>query len=447
METETVKSIQRTKSTLNPPQMLIIGFVCLIIVGTLLLKLPISTTSPISWLTALFTATSATTVTGLIVVDTPTAFTMFGKIVILTLIQVGGLGIMTFAILIFLVMGKKISIKQRLLVQNALNQNTLGGIIKLAKNLLIFSLLIELVVAFLLALYWGPKIGWQKGIFFSIFHTVSAFNNAGFSLWSDNLSRWVGDPIVNLLITFLIIIGGLGFTVLVNLWTARHVRELTLHTKFMLVGTLALNVFGFLMVLSLEFNNPGTIGHLPLGQKLWASYFQGVIPRTAGFNTVPIGHLRDATLFILILLMFIGAGSTSTGGGIKVTTFIALLLTIVKILKGEQDAVAFGRTIKDSIFIRAFALVVASLTSIFTAIFILTLTEKASFLSIAFEVVSAFGTVGLSTGLTPHLSVIGKLVIISMMFIGKLGPLTLVFSVGAPEIRNIRYPEGRLFIG
>lgn len=432
---------------LSPPQVLILGFISMIILGAVLLKLPIATTQPITWLTAFFTAVSATTVTGLIVVDTPTAFTLFGKIIIMVLIQVGGLGIMTFAIMVFLIMGKKISFKQRLLIQNALNQSTFGGLIKLVKNVLIFSLSIEAIAAFLLSLYWGPKMGWGKGIFFSIFHSISAFNNAGFALWSDSLSKWVDDPAVNLIISTLIIIGGLGFTVLINLWYARNFKDLSLHTKFMLVGTLFLNAFAFVIIFTLEYNNPNTLGNLSTGGKLLGAYFQAVTTRTAGFNTVPIGNLHDATLFFIILLMFIGAGSTSTAGGIKVTTFIALLLSVVKILRGEEDAVAFGRTIKDSIFMKAFALVVASLTFIFTAIFILSMTEKASFLQIAFEVVSAFGTVGLSTGITGNLTVTGQIVIMFMMMIGKLGPLTLVYSLAAPEIRKVRYPEGRLFIG
>jgi trk system potassium uptake protein TrkH len=448
MESKTVQEVPgNQKRQLNPPQILILGFAAIITLGAVLLKLPIATTEPITWLDAFFTATSATTVTGLIVVDTPKVFTDFGEIVIMILIQVGGLGIMTFAILIFLIMGKKISFKQRLVLQNALNQGTFGGIVKLVKQVLIFALTIEGVVAFLLAIYWGPKIGWGKAVYFSIFHAISAFNNAGFSLWSDNLSDWVGDPVVNLLISLLIIVGGLGFTVLVNLWTARRVRDLTLHTKFMLIGTLLINAFAFVMIFALEYNNPHTLGHLSLGGKMWGAYFQGVTTRTAGFNTVDIGDLREASLFLMILLMFIGAGSTSTGGGIKVTTFIALLLSVVKILQGKQDSVAFGRTIKDSIFMKAFALVVASLTFIFIAIFILSLTEDAPFIKVAFEVVSAFGTVGLSTGITGHLSTIGQIVIICMMFIGKLGPLTLVFSLGTPEVKKIRYPEGRMFIG
>ncbi|HEX7064925.1 MAG TPA: TrkH family potassium uptake protein [Bacillales bacterium] len=435
------------KKRLNPPQILAIGFLSTIIIGAILLKLPFATTTPITWLDSFFTATSATTVTGLIVVDTPGTFTLFGEIVIMILIQVGGLGIMTFAILAFLIMGKKISFKQRLVIQSALNQTTSGGIVKLVKKVLILAFSVESSIAFLLALYWSSEIGWQKAIYYSIFHTISAFNNAGFSLWSDNLSRWVSDPIVNILISSLIIIGGLGFTVLINLWEARHLRDLTLHTKFMLVGTLIINVFAFVMIFSLEFHNPETLGNLSFGGKMWGAYFQAITTRTAGFNSVAVGGLRDATLFLMILLMYVGAGSTSVGGGIKLTTFITLLLSVEKILRGKKEAVAFGRTIKDSIFVKAFAIVVTSLTFIFIAIFILSLTEQASFIDVAYEVVSAFATVGLSTGLTGHLSVTGQIVIMCMMFIGKLGPLSLVFLLATPEVTKVRYPEGKIFIG
>lgn len=354
---------------------------------------------------------------------------------------------MTFAVLIFLIMGRRISFKQRLLVQNALNQNDFGGIIRLVKRLLVFSLAFEAFAAFLLSLYWGPMMGWGRGIYYGIFYSVTAFNNSGLSLSVHGLNPWVGDPIVSLVITTLVIIGGLGFTVLVNLWDARHLRDLTLHTKFMLIGTLGLNAFAFIMIFVLEFHNPETLGDLSFGSKIWGAYFQSVSTRTAGFHVVDLAGMREATLFVLILLMYVGAGSTSAGGGIKVTTFIVLLLSVVNIFRGRRDAVAFGRTIKASVFMKAFAIVVTSLTFIFIAIFILSLTEQASFFTIVFEVMAAFSTTGYSIGLTEHLTAAGKIVIMFLMFIGKLGPLSLVFSLAAPEVEKIRYPEGKLFIG
>lgn len=448
MTTSSVREIPgNQKHRVSPPQILGMGFIAVIALGAILLKLPFATTSPITWMDAFFTATSATTVTGLTVIDTPVVFTLFGQIVILILIQIGGLGIITFAILFFLVLGIRISVRQRLVIQNALNQNHSGGMVMLVKRVLIFALSIEGIAAFLLALYWGQSMDWGKSIYFSIFHTVSAFNNAGFALTSDSLAQWTGDPIVNLIFGGLILIGGLGFTVLINLWESRHLQDLTLHTKFMLVGTFVINAFAFLMILVLEYHNPETLGNLPLDEKLWGSYFQTITTRTAGFHTIDTGGLREATLFMILLLMYIGAGSASAGGGIKLTTFFILLLSVVKILRGNQDAVAFKRTIQEDIFMRAFALVVTSFMFIFMVIFILSLTEDASFLDLAFEVVSAFGTVGLTTGMTPHLSIIGQIGIMMLMFIGKLGPLTLMFSLTAPQTAKIRYPKGKLFLG
>lgn len=430
----------------NPPQMLILGFLSAITIGTLMLKLPVATRTSVTWLDAFFTATSSVTVTSLTVQPTET-FTMFGQIVILVLIQVGGLGIMSFAVLIFLIMGKRISFKQRLLVQNALNQTDSGGIVLLVKRVLAFTLLFELMAAFLLSLYWGPALGWRKGIYDAVFYAVTAFNNSGLTPHGKGLAPWAGDPVVTLVITVLIIIGGLGFTVLVNLWDARHIKDLTLHTRLMLIGTLGLNLFAFIMIFALEFHNPETFGHLSFGSKLWTSYFQSVSTRTAGFGMVDMSQMRVATLFILILLMYIGTGSASVGGGIKVTTFIVLLMSVVNIFRGQRNAVAFGRTIKESIFMRAFAIVVTSLTLIFIGIFILSLTEQASFIQIVFEVVAAFSTTGYGTGVTEQLTATGRIVLMFLMFIGKLGPLTLVFSLSAPEAEKVRYPEGKLFIG
>lgn len=445
--TRPTNPVKKRNSQFNPPQLLVVGFFTAIVIGTLLLKFPVATHSTITWLDAFFTATSSVTVTSFTVVDSMETFTLFGQIVILALIQIGGLGIMSFAILIILITGRRISLKQRLLVQNALNQDESGDIIRLVKRLLVFTMTFEFFSAFLLSLYWGPKMGWGQGIYNAVFYSVTAFNNAGLPPTAEGLSPWIGDPIVTLIITTLVIIGGMGFTVLVNLWDARHLKDLTLHTRFMLIGTLGLNLFAFIMIFLLEFYNPETLGDLPFGTKVWGAYFQSISTRTAGFGMIDISEMRVTTLFVLLLLMFIGAGSASVGGGIKVTTFIVLLLSVVNIFRGRKEAVAFGRTIKESIFMKAFAIVVSSLTLIFIGIFILSLTEQTSFLHIVFEVVAAFSTTGYEMGLTEQLTVTSKIVIMFLMFIGKLGPLTLILSLGAPEVRKIRYPEGKLFIG
>lgn len=439
--------ITKTTINLSPPQILALLYVFMIITGGALLMLPFATTEPISWLSALFTATSASTVTGLNVVDPGSTYTLFGQIVILFLIQIGGLGIMTFAVLVVIMLGKKIGLKQRLVIQQALNQTSIGGVIKLVKVLLIFSLSFEIIISFMLAIRWVPEMGWGKGIYYSIFHTISAFNNAGFALWPDGLSRYVNDPVVNILITVLFIVGGLGFTVIIDLWYSKEFRNLSLHSKIMLVGTFFINVIAIILIFMLEYHNSKTIGNEPFITKLLASYFQAVSPRTAGFNTIDIGSMKDSSLFLTIILMFIGAGSASTGGGIKVTTFVVLLLSVKTFIKGKNEAVIFNRTIGSSIFIKSLAITLVSASFVVIAIFILSITEKFSFLQITYEVVSAFGTTGLTMGITGNLSAIGQLVIMFMMIIGKIGPLTLIFSIATSKENNIRYPNGDVLIG
>lgn len=432
---------------MNPSQLLILVFTIFIIIGTIFLKLPWATTTSVSWWDALFTATSAMTVTGLAVVDTETAYTLFGEIVIVSLIQLGGLGIMSFAVLIFMVLGKKIGFRERILVQQSMNQTSLGGVVQLVRNLFFFSLVIEFIAMVLLSLRWVPELGWSKGIYYSFFHSISAFNNAGFALWSDGLSRYVGDPIINIVITLLFIIGGLGFTVLADLKSKDTFRKLSLHSKIMIVGTFSINIVAMLFIFILEYGNPNTLGSLSLVEKWWASYFQAVTTRTAGFNSLDIGSLSDPTIHFMILLMFVGAGSASTGGGIKLTTFIVIVLAVVTYLKGKKEIVVARRTVSETIIFRSLAITMISLTLIFLAIFVLTITEDAAFLPIVFEVVSAFGTVGLSMGITGTLSIIGKLVIIIVMFAGKLGPLTFAFSLARQEKSKIRYPQEDVLTG
>jgi trk system potassium uptake protein len=433
---------------LSPPQLLVVTFLFFIIVGMGLLKLPFATTESITWLDALFTTTSAMTVTGLAVVDTGGSFTLFGEVVIMSLIQIGGLGIMSFAVLIFMMLGKKIGFKERLLLQQALNQTSVGGVIKLVKYLFIFSFLVEGFAVLLLASEWVPEFGWRRGLYVSIFHSISAFNNAGFSLWSDSLMGYVGSPIVNITISFLFIVGGIGFTVLVDLWKSKTIRKLSLHTKIMVVGTFVINIFAFMMIFILEYNNPNTLAQLPFLDKLFASYFQAVTPRTAGFNSLDYGSMERSTLLLTILLMFIGAGSASTGGGIKLTTFVVISLSVFAFLKEKREIRIFRRTIDQNYIFKALAVSMISVLLVFTALFFLDMTEKnASFLAILFEVVSAFGTVGLSMGITGSLTAIGKWIIIIVMFVGKLGPLTLAFSLSRPDKEKIRYPKEDILTG
>ncbi|MCD5322139.1 MULTISPECIES: TrkH family potassium uptake protein [Pontibacillus] len=431
----------------NPPQILISTFLALILVGTFILLLPISTTEGISFVDALFTSTSAMTVTGLVVVDTGTAFTTFGEIVIMALIQLGGLGIMTFAVFIYLALGRKIGIRERLLIKQALNQNTLGGVIALAKRLLIFSLVVEAMAVVFLTLEWGADLGWGRALYASVFHAISAFNNAGFSIWSDSLSGYVGDPVVNLVITILFIIGGIGFTVVFDMWKSKDFSQLSLHSKLMILGTIGINVISFFMIFVLEYNNPNTLASMSTPDQIQASYFQAVTPRTAGFNTLDIGSMEHASLFYMIILMFIGGGSASTAGGIKLTTALLIVLATFTFYKQREEVVTFKRSLPYPLILRALSLAMGSVVVVLVAIFILNLTEDAPFLDIVFEGVSAFGTVGLSMGLTGSLTTIGKVTIILTMLIGKLGPLTFAFAFARHRTDRVKYPKEDVLTG
>jgi trk system potassium uptake protein len=432
----------------SPPQLLVITFIFFSTLGMFLLKLPFATVDGITMLDALFTAVSAMTVTGLIVVDTGSVFTMFGEIVIMFLIQIGGLGIMSFAVLIFMMIGKKIGFKERLLIQQALNQSSVGGVIKLVKYLFVFSFTVEAAALVLLATEWVPEYGWGRGLYVSLFHSISAFNNAGFSIWEDSLMGYVGNPTVNLVISALFIIGGIGFTVLIDLYKTRSLRKLSLHTKIMLLGTLIINTTAMIILFILEFDNPHTLANLSLFDKLQAAYFSAVTPRTAGFNTLDYASMERDSILLTILLMFIGAGSASTGGGIKLTTFVVISLSVFAFLKEKREIRLFRRTISEFHIFKALAVSMMSVFLVFIALFILNISEKgAEFLPVLFEIVSAFGTVGLSMGITGSLTDIGKSVIIVVMFIGKLGPLTLAFSLSKPDKEKIRYPKEDILTG
>lgn len=433
---------------LKPPQSLALSFAVIILFGTLLLKLPAAAEKPVSWIDAFFTAASATTVTGLATVDIGSTYTIFGQVVILVLVQLGGLGFMTFAVLGLMMLGRKIGLKHRILIQEAFNQASLGGLIRLVRTLFLFTVSVEAIAFIILSERWVPEFGWGKGMYYSLFHTVTAFNNAGFSIWPDNLIRYAGDPVVNIVISGLLIIGGIGFTVLVDIRNKRSFRSLTLHTKLVLIGTLGLNAAAMLLFFILEYGNPGTLGHMSLLDKLWGAYFQAVSPRTAGFNTVPIDQMSTPSILIMCLLMFIGAGSASTASGIKITTFIVVLLATISFLSGKGETTVFKRTIKRETVVRSLAIIVISTFFIMLCLFALTVTEHQSFLGLLFEALSAFGTVGLTLNVTPHLTFAGKIIIIMMMFIGRVGPLTIAFMFSRKKKESkVKYPTEDIITG
>lgn len=442
-----------TKLKLTSSRIILLGFAVPIFLGTVLLALPISSSSGLSigWLAALFTSTSAVCVTGLVVLDTGTDFSHFGQVIILLLIQIGGLGFMTFSVLIAVIMGKKIGLKERLLIQQSSNSVTTQGVVRLSLSIFLISFIVETTGAIVLALRWANELGTTRSIYYGIFHSVSAFNNAGFGLWPDSLSRYVGDPLVNIVISFLFIIGGIGFTVILDLYRKRRWRDLSFHTKIVLITSGLLCMAGFLVIFAIELFNTKTFSTLSWSERTWAAYFQGVVTRTAGFNSIDIGAMLPASQFFMIFLMFVGASSGSTGGGIKTTTFAVLMLSIVSTIKGKTDVQLLKKRISQDIIFRALAVMTISLGVVLTATFLLSITEYAhpkDFLALLFEATSAFGTVGMSMNLTPELSPLGKCIIIITMYIGRLGPLTLALALAQKNVKQkYRYPEDKLLIG
>lgn len=437
-----------TVMQLTPPQALILSFVVLSLAGMLLLKLPFASNVPTSWLQALFTAVSASTITGLSVVDVGSHYTLFGQSVLLALIQLGGLGLLTFGVLIIHWSSGRLTLRNRAAMRDSFNQSGRIDMQSLLRVLVGFVVLVELLGTLLLATQWVPELGWRRGLFHSFFHAVSAFNNAGFALAHDSLGAYISNPLINIVISALFISGGIGFAVIADMRAKKKFVDYALHTKLMLIGTVVINLVAMFALLILEYGNPDTLGALHgFGSKLWASWFQAVAPRSAGFTTMDTARLMPATAFFIMVLMFIGAGSGSTGGGIKLTTFIVLLVATRAFLRQEQHAVLFGRSIEPSLTFRALAITVIALLCMAGGLFVLMLTENGNFLDLAFEVVSASTTTGLSRGVTPTLSAAGQCMVMVLMLIGRVGPLTLAFTLANPRGTRIQYPAGRINIG
>jgi trk system potassium uptake protein TrkH len=436
---------------MTPPQILVTGLGIIILIGAFLLTLPIaSTNAPVAWIDALFTATTSTCVTGLVVVDTGTQFTLFGQLVIMVMIQVGGLGFMTMATLIALVFRKRISLRERLILQEAMNQTSMEGIVKLIRKVIIYSLVIELTGALLFAIRWSFDMPLGQAVYYGIFHAISLFNNAGIDLFGSFISfaSYVGDPLINIVSIGLITLGGLGFIVLSDVSEWHRRRRLSLHSKVVLTMSGFLAVVGALAIFILEFTNVHTLGSLDGSSKVLASFFQSVTSRTAGAATLDIGSLRQSTQFLMILLMFIGASPGSTGGGIKTTTFAILLSAVLSMIRGKQDIVLFRFRLAQDRVSKAVTITLLSLFLVIFVAMVLSTTEPHPFLMILYEVTSAFSTTGLSMGLTTQLTPFGKMMIILMMFIGRSGPLTLAYALGPRVEKELyRHPEGKIMIG
>ena len=446
---------------LKPPQIIILSFLCAIVIGTILLSLPFAVKdgNKISLVDSLFTATSATCVTGLIVKDTGSFFSPFGKIVILALFQIGGLGIMTFSTLFAIALGRKLTIRENVVIRRALNQQKVENLKDLIKYILAITLGVELIGAALLFLRWTRTENWTltDTMINSIFHSISAFCNAGFSLFSTSFSRFFSDPYINIIMISLIFIGGIGFIVILDLPKLFAFRKgftkINIQTKMVLTVSIILIVIGALAIFFMERNN--VLAGSTFKDRIFASLFQSFTSRTAGFNTVNIGNLLTPTLLVIVFLMFIGASPGSTGGGIKTCTFGILFATVSAMLHNKSRVSAFKATIPKEVVRKALVVFFLAITWIFLSAVALSFTEQARlgnsgnyFMKILFEVTSAFGTVGLSTGITPHLSVFGKVLIIVTMFVGRIGPLTAALAIALQQEKVIyTYPEERVMVG
>ena len=443
-----LRNARATLATAPPPLILAALYAVLIVMGAAVLMLPVSHTVAITWSDALFTSTSAVTVTGLVVLDTGADLTLFGQMTVAFLIQMGGLGLMTFAALILGALGLPVGITGRIYLRDDLNQSSVNQLSRLVVTILKAVAFCEIVGALLLALTFVPQYGFARGMWEAVFHSISAFNNAGFSTFADGLAGYATDPVVNSVIPALFIVGGIGYVVLHDIFSRKNWRAWSLHTKIMLLGTAILIPWSVGMFAFLEWDNPGTLGQFDsIWARLTVSWFQGVTTRTAGFNTTDIGAMHDSTSMMFISLMLIGGGPTSTAGGIKVTTFVVMIIATIAFFRRQQQLHLFGRSIVFEQVLKVMALTSISVILVFVGIFLLTTSHDGDFLDISFEVASAFGTVGLSRGYTGELSGFGRAVIVIIMFLGRVGPLTLGFFLATKVAPRVRYPESNVYLG
>ncbi|MFB8793996.1 MAG: TrkH family potassium uptake protein [Microcoleus sp.] len=436
-----------------------LGFIAVIAVGALLLLMPFSTSDG-TWsdpITALFTSTSAVCVTGLSVVDVGKYYSFLGQFFLVLLVQVGGLGYMTATTFLLLLLGRRFGLKDKIAIQQSLDKSGLDGVVQLVQSILATTILFELTGVFLLMPVFVPQDGFKDGLWSSVFHSVNAFNNAGFSLYSDNLIGYIGSPLINFTIGGLIIFGGIGYQVIMEmyLWLRDRFYKSPICTVFSLnfkvvtSTTAVLVILGTIAFLLMEYNNPETFGPLNFPQKVMAAWFQSVTPRTAGFNTIDIGKMSETALFLTIALMFVGASPGSTGGGIKTTTFRILFSCTAAVLEGKDQVQCYQRQIPIALILKTISVVFGSLMVVIVSATLVELANpELEFMQVLFEVVSAFGTVGLSTGITAKISAIGKLVLIATMYIGRVGVLLLMsVAVGDPKPTTFKYPEESLLVG
>jgi trk system potassium uptake protein TrkH len=448
--------LKNLRSRLSSVQILALGFGLLIVSGGALLTLPIfsreHTFTP--FIDALFTATSAVCVTGLTTVNTALHWNEYGQLLIMLLIEIGGLGFMTMPVMLYFILRKKITLSTRILLREALNLEEMSGTFRLMIYVVKLAGVIQFIGALLLACTFVPEFGWKKGIFYSIFHSISSFCNAGFDLLGDSLTPYQTKPYVMIVIAGLIISGGLGFIVWQDILHFKERKKFSLHTKIALITTASLLIGGFLIFSITEQLASNLTSGTDLFDRLINTFFMSVTPRTAGYYSVDYGQMTNAGLIVTIFLMYVGGTSGSTAGGLKTTTIGVLVIQIISILKGRTRAEFLGRTIRSTTVFRALTLFFMTLTLCVVSIMLLTITENipesAGIEYVAFEVFSAFGTVGLTMGLTPELTVTGKIVIMLLMYIGRVGIYTVGFSLmtkNQKQQANFKYPDESVMIG
>lgn len=431
---------------------LILGFMGAILIGTFFLMMPFSSAGEenISFLTALFTITSAVCVTGLSVIDVGKELSTAGQVILLIFIQLGGLGIMTFSSFILLLIGKKITYEERELLKEERNLENNGGILWFLKKIILTVVIIEGIGALFLTLRFAQDMEIKKAVYYGIFHSVSAFCNAGFSLFSTNLEKYAGSIAVTMTTAYLIIIGGIGFTVIDSILfaTRKKVKRFDLTSKVAILVSMILVILGTVLFLILEYNNSGTIGEMSFLKKILASFFQSVTTRTAGFNSVPFGNLTEGSVFLFCILMFIGASPGSTGGGIKTTTFGVIIFYVISVVKKRESVVIFNRRIGWEVLNRAIVVLVLSLLYVGIITLVIVSIEDFTLEQTIFEVISAFATTGLSLGITADLGTISRILIICTMFLGRLGPMTFALALGGSnKVEKIQFPKENILVG
>ena len=438
------------KASLNPALVLTLGFLVLISVGGILLHQGFATNSgeKTRLIDSFFVAASASCVTGLSPVNTLEHWNIIGQLIIITLIQIGGLGVMSLATLIALIFRKKIGHRSRKIIKESLNVDTMEGMIKLFKYVLIFTLVVELIGAVLLSIRFIPEFGLVKGIHYSLFHSISSYCNAGFDILGDSLYPYRADALVNITIMFLVISGGLGFMVTSELFEGKRFRDLSNHSKVVIVTTIILLIGGALGFFILENFDGGVLENESIKDSIIISFFQSTSARTAGFYSVDLSKIKDSTALLLMGLMFIGGSPGSTAGGIKTTTIAVLALSTISLIKNEREPIVFKKHLGSETIKKALAIFSISLFMLILVTFIISITDKFALIDILYEVTSALATVGASKGITAHLSIIAKVLIGFCMFLGRVGPMTMAFAFGLENKNNlIRYPEMYIGIG